>query len=240
MGRERGKRGKREKDRADEPRMARITRMNRESVLFKSVLSAQSVVPIWSRCQFRAGTDSFGVWTEHMGNRCSDTWVTGLLSGGRAAGASGRSIIGATITSFPMSPQCPVNAMLRMLAAMLLLVFVGCGRDPASFTGATRHRMRDYDTLLTALRDRGCDLAAIQTIDELFDAGCRANVMMDVERDLMRRDAWGTPFVWRVCKASTGDVAVAVISCGQNRGYDWGNVDDLVYEVQIPASQERP
>ena len=97
----------------------------------------------------------------------------------------------------------------------------------------TTARMSDLAEVVILLRDRGYDLTALHTIDDLLATAGSAKVLLPFSQYHYVKDAWETPIVWRVSKASTGDVEVAMISCGKNRVFDQGEGDDIVFTLSL-------
>jgi hypothetical protein len=94
--------------------------------------------------------------------------------------------------------------------------------------------MRNLGVFMLALRDRGDDLSTIRNIDEFLSIADGAGLIPGGGyRKHLAKDAWETPFVWRVSKASTGDVEVALISCGKDRTFDQGEGDDIVFTLSL-------
>jgi hypothetical protein len=95
--------------------------------------------------------------------------------------------------------------------------------------------MGNLGLFMLELREGNHDLSAIRNIDEFLSIADGAGVIPggSYYRKLLERDAWETPFVWRVSKASTGDVEVALISCGANRTFEQGEGDDIVFTISL-------
>ena len=93
--------------------------------------------------------------------------------------------------------------------------------------------MRQCAILMMDLRDRGYDLSSVANVDELLKAALGARLILPGDEVDFAHDAWKTPFVWSVCRASTGDVKAAIISCGKNRKFEHGAGDDIVFELPL-------
>jgi hypothetical protein len=94
---------------------------------------------------------------------------------------------------------------------------------------------------MKSLDDSKADLAAMVDVNDLLALACRAGLFSNESRYSLINDAWGNRIVWRVCRASNGDVRVAAISCGPNGRYENGAGDDIMFELCChPTSRATP
>lgn len=94
--------------------------------------------------------------------------------------------------------------------------------------------MSDLALAVLEYRENGNDLSAIQNIEDFLSIADRTRLVPGGGYSKrLEKDGWGTPFVWRVSKASTGDVEVAIISCGENRKFEQGEGDDITFTLSV-------
>lgn len=129
---------------------------------------------------------------------------------------------------------CVVAIGAAILAALLLSPWCLTSKtDWFMSRDQTISTLRYLAKTMTALRDRGYDLSAVANVDGLLKAALGARLILPGDEVDFAHDAWKTPFVWSVCRASTGDVKVAIISCGKNRLFEHGAGDDIVFELPL-------
>jgi hypothetical protein len=125
-------------------------------------------------------------------------------------------------------------ASFAIVVGIAAIACAGCTRGGPRSEDQTRNTLRQLSLVMRGLVDRGDDLTSFANVDAMLKTSCLAGGITEEESQRRRVDYWGTPLVWRVCKASTGDAKVAVISCGRNRHYEDGGGDDLMFELVLP------
>jgi hypothetical protein len=120
-----------------------------------------------------------------------------------------------------------------LIALLLIFLFQSSTIDSFPERDKTISTMQNLGAVMLSLREENHDLSAIRNIGEFLSIGDSTGIIPGGYSKLLEKDAWGTPFVWRVSRASTGDVEVALISCGQNRTFEQGEGDDIIFQLSL-------
>jgi hypothetical protein len=93
--------------------------------------------------------------------------------------------------------------------------------------------MGNVAVTMIALRDHGLDLSTVGDIYGLFKMADDAKFIPRGYQDFFVKDAWDTPFVWRISKAPTGGMEASLISYGKGRPFDQEGGDGIVFTLPL-------
>jgi hypothetical protein len=120
-----------------------------------------------------------------------------------------------------------------VIALLLSPFFLTSRKDRFWRRDETIAKMSDLAEVMISLRDRDYDLTTVHNIDDLLKMADSAKLIPRPSQYYFVKDAWESPFIWCICKASTGDVEVSIVSCGQNRTFEQGEGDDITFAVSL-------
>jgi hypothetical protein len=130
-----------------------------------------------------------------------------------------------------------VKAQLSTVVIVVCsITFVSCIPSGESRYDRTKGKVDTLAAIMRSINGSHHDIASFTDVDGILDMACRAGICEKGVDEWLMKDEWNNPFVWRVCRASNGDVRVAVISCGPNGRYENGAGDDIMFELLCHAA----